>query len=206
MRNALWIAASLLALTACEGREAQDGEDGMGTRTAGADAADASEQSAVGAQDFVQTVAMSDLYEIAAAKAALERAEAPAVREFAQMMVTDHTKSSQALKDAIAASGQTFAVPDTLDTAQQAQVDILRNLNDAAFDREYLRQQAAAHRQTLSQLKAFGGGGEVPELRQFAQSTIPTVQMHLDWLNNNATSDGAKGPTTGSEELKTPVN
>jgi putative membrane protein len=109
-------------------------------------------------------------------------------------MVADHTKSAKALKDAIGGAGQDFSMPANLDTEHQAQIDVLQSLQGAAFDREYISQQMAAHSKALALLKAYGGEGDDAELRQFAQSTIPVVQKHHDWLQSNA-SDAATAQT-----------
>lgn len=202
MRLALTMAASLLALSACDGRETNDGVAGTATGDAmagsNADADGAFAEAPPNAQEFAQRVAMSDMYELAAARVAMSRAEGTPTREFAQMMITDHTRSSQALKDAVAASGQTLAMPDKLDSEHQAQVDILGSLNGTDFDREYISQQTAAHRKALTLLKAYGGSGDSAELRQFAQGSIPTIQKHADWLDNNSPSPGATGGTPGA--------
>ena len=206
MRLAMTLAASLLALAACDGRETPDASataDMMANSEADADGAFA--EAPPSAQEFVQRAAMSDLYELAAARVAMERAEATSIREFAQMMITDHTSSSRALKDAVAASGQTLAMPDKLDAEHQAQVDILRSLNGADFDREYISQQTAAHRKALALLKAYASAGDNAELRQFAQSTIPAIQKHADWLDNNSPIPRATGGTPGATMDATPA-
>lgn len=206
MRMALMMAASLLALAACDGRETPDASataDMMANSQADADGAFA--ETPPTAQEFAQTVAMSDMYELAAARLAMKRAEGTPTRGFAQMMITDHTRSAQALKDAIAASGQTLAMPDKLDAEHQAQVDILGSLNGPDFDREYISQQTAAHRKALGLLKAYAGSGDTAELRQFAQSAIPAIQKHADWLDNNSPVPSTAGGTPGMTMEATPA-
>lgn len=208
MRMAVMMAASLLALTACDRREAQDQaaqNETAGTAMAGSDANGAFAEAPPNAQEFARITAISDMYELAAARLAAKRAESTPIREFAQMMITDHTRSSQALKDAVAASGQTLSMPTKLDNEHQAQVDILNSLNGADFDREYISQQTAAHRKALSLLKAYAGSGETAELRQFAQSAIPTIQKHADWLDNNSPVPSATGGTPGATMDTTPA-
>lgn len=204
MRIALLMAASLLA-TACSGNEAEDQRADAGTPLAQPEGADAMAGQTPTAQDFATRAAMSDMYEIASANIALEKADGAPTREFAQMMVADHTKSSQSLKDAAGQSGQTLTMPTQLDAEHQAQIDILRSLNGEEFDREYMSQQMAAHRKALTLLKAYGGNGDVAELRQFAQSTIPVVQKHHDWLDQNSPSPSATGGTPGATMDATPA-
>lgn len=194
MRFPLLLAASLL-VTACEGPATEDTGAADGTDMSGAmsggDTGDAFAEQPPTALSFVNAAAMSDIYEIAASNIALDKAEAPAVREFAQMMIADHTRSAASLKSAIGNSGQTLSLPTQLDAPHRAQVDILQSLQDRAFDREYLSQQRAAHSETLDLLKAYAAQGEIAELRQFAQAAIPAVQKHHDWLEDNSSTVGA---------------
>jgi putative membrane protein len=201
MRIALLMAASLLALTACNGREAQD--EPKATETGMSGAADGTlGDEPPSAQGFAKAVAMSDMYEVTTGRLALEKSEDAKTREFAQMMIDDHTRSAQALKDAASAGDQAaagnrvFNMPASLDPQHQGRLDILERLDGKDFDREYLSQQMTVHREALELLKAYAGTGDVAELRQFAQNAIPTVQKHHDWLEQNA--PGAAGGTPGA--------
>ena len=49
-------------------------------------------------QTFIQNAASSDQTEIKLSQLAMERASIPEIKQFAQTMVTDHTKSSSLLK------------------------------------------------------------------------------------------------------------
>jgi putative membrane protein len=211
MRIALLISASLLA-TACGGREAENERADAGTAIAQPDAGGAFAARAPSAPDFAQMAAMSDMYEIQAANIALKKARTEPTREFANMMIADHTKSSQAMKEAIQASGQSLSMPTQLGAEQQSQIDTLNRLSGQEFETEYMNQQRAAHRKTLDLLKSYAGGGDVAELRQFAQATIPTVQKHHEWLEANAPSSSpmrdvpqASGGTPGATAGATPA-
>lgn len=201
MRIPLLIAASLL-VTACDSPGSDENMAASGVGQAQNDADSALSEEAPTSLAFVQAASMSNLYEIAAANIALDKAEAGSVRDFAQMMITDHSKALETLEDAVGSSGQTLALPINLDADHQAKVDILQSLQGAAFDREYLSQQMTAHRDTLTLLKAYGGEGELPELRQFAQIAIPTVQKHHDWLEKNTPQPGTA--IAGGQATPTP--
>jgi len=211
MRIALLIAASVMA-TACGGREDEAERADTGTAIAQPDAGGAFTAQAPSAQDFAQQAALSDMYEIESAKIALKKARTEPTREYANMMIADHTKSSQALKEAIAASCQSLAMPTKLDAEHQALIDALGRLNGQDFETEYMSQQMAGHRKTLDLLKTYAAGGDTAELRQFAQSTIPAVQKHHEWLESNASSSApmrdapeANGGTPGATAGATPA-
>lgn len=205
MRTALLIAASLLAV-ACNGGqgEAEAERADAGTGIAQPDAAGTTGAVAPAAQDFAQMAAMSDMFEIESSNIALKKVKSGPVREFAQMMIADHTNSSEALKNAVQQSGKSLTMPASLDATRQSQIAVLNRLDGQDFEREYMNQQMAAHRQALDLLKAYAANGDTAELRQFAQSTIPAVQKHHDWLETNASgtspvraTPGATGGTPG---------
>lgn len=205
MRYALLIAGSLLAV-ACNGREAeaQPERADVGTGIAQPDAGGAFAAQAASAQDFAQMAAMSDMFEIQSSNIALKKVKSGQVHDFAQMMIADHTKSTAALKQAVSTSGKSLAMPASLDSTRQSQIAVLQRLDGPDFEREYLSQQTAAHRQALELLKSYAASGDTAELRQFAQGTIPAVQKHYDWLETNApttspprTTPEATGGTPG---------
>jgi putative membrane protein len=57
--------------------------------------------------DFVKEVAISDLFEIESSKLAAQRASDEATKSFASKMVTDHTKTSTELKQAVSSDPNT---------------------------------------------------------------------------------------------------
>ncbi len=135
------------------------------------------------AADFVTKAASSDMFEIAEAKLAQKKATSPDVKKFAAMMMTDHTKSTAGLKAAIAKSGQTMALPTALPADMQSKVDDLGKLSGADFDKAYVSQQVDAHTTTLAVMQGYAASGDVPALKDFAGTTAPVVQTHLDMAN-----------------------
>ena len=129
--------------------------------------------------DYVTWAAMSDMYEIEAGRLAAQKARNPRVKNFAQMMVTDHTSSSQRLQQAMP-SGLTMNMPTQLDAEHQAKLSQLQNAPaGAGFDRMYLQQQVMAHEQALALHQNYGRAGDVPALRNVATSVAPVVETHL---------------------------
>jgi putative membrane protein len=136
---------------------------------------------AMAASDFVTGAAASDMYEVQAAKIALQRSHNADVKMFAHMMIKDHTASTKALKAAIAASGRTdLAPPAALPADKQAMIDDLNKAAPADFDAAYMKQQTDAHEATLDLMNGYAAGGDVDAIKAFAGQTAPVVQTHLD--------------------------
>ena len=135
------------------------------------------------ASDFVSTVAASDMYEIAAGKLAQTMATNAALKDFGEMLVTDHTKSSADLKAAAAAASPPVTVPTTLPAELQAKLDALKAAKGADFDKLFVEQQKEGHQKALNALKGYAADGDQASLKTFASKATPVVQSHLDKLN-----------------------
>jgi len=168
-------AAAVLALAACgSDPEAPAAEETVATDTATpADAATL----APTAQAFTDQAAASDMYEIEAGKLARTTGTSQAVKDFGEMMVTEHTDSSAKLK-AAAAETPGVTVNPQLTPQQQSNLDALRNAGDN-FDALYAQQQVAAHEMALQLLQNYGTSGDSEPLKAFATSTAPVVEGHL---------------------------
>ena len=99
-------------------------------------------------------------------------------------MIGAHTESSTDLK-AIADStiaGRTVTVPPSLDPRHKRMYHALEASFGPDFDREYIAQQFAAHREALAYMQGYARGGAVPELQRFARHTVPVIRDHLAML------------------------
>ena len=132
------------------------------------------------APDFVNKMAMSDMYEIAAAKLAQSRSKNADVKAFAAMMIKDHTKSTADLKKAIADSGQTLTPPADMDQHTKDQIDDLTKKDAKDFDKAYMNDQVDAHQGALDTLQRYANDGDVPAIKAFASTTAAVVQGHYD--------------------------
>ncbi|HZZ68152.1 MAG TPA: DUF4142 domain-containing protein [Phenylobacterium sp.] len=171
--NATGNAASNTASAA--GADANKAEDATGA------AVGATSANTLGSHDtaaFVSNASQSDMYEIQAAQIAEKRTKNPQIKAFAQMMVKDHTKSTDMMKPLIAAAGQTPAAQ--LDNRRQGFIDHLNKASDADFDKTYVDQQVAAHKEALDLLQGYAKDGSDAGLKGGAAKIVPTVQMHLD--------------------------
>jgi predicted outer membrane protein len=69
--------------------------------------------------DFVQTVAMSDMYEVEAGKIASEKGQSDAVKQFGQQMVEAHTQTTEQLKGIVQAQSIKVELPAKFDLGLQ---------------------------------------------------------------------------------------
>jgi putative membrane protein len=130
------------------------------------------------AQDhtFVDQAAQANHAEIALARLALQKSQSSDVKEFAQMIIDDHTKAGDQLQSIT--SKEDVALPQKLSAKDQAEYDRLTKLSGAAFDEEYLKSQKKMHDQAIGLFQKEARSGEQPQLKSFAEDTLPTLHKH----------------------------
>ena len=132
--------------------------------------------------DYVKTAGASDLYERQSSRIVLQTTADPHVRAFAQMMITQHTKSTADVK-AAAMRARLHPAPPTLTAEQAGLVAELRAAQGPARDATYIAQQKTAHGQALQVQQAYAARGTAPALRRTAAGIVPVVQQHIAMLN-----------------------
>ncbi len=156
------------------------------------------------AQDrrFVETAGEAGAAEVEMAKVAMERADSSDVKNFASRMASDHQKAGDDL-DKIA-SNKGVTVDDRMSAKDQAELDRLRKLQGASFDREYVKSQLAAHKAAVALFDKESKRGNDGELKQFATSTLPTLHDHLQLVQQLAKSPprASAAPSTQAPENK----
>lgn len=131
------------------------------------------------AQEFVQKASMSNMFEIESSKLALERAQKPETRQFAQMMIRDHTQAGNDLKAAVEdAKLGTALMAATLDEDHQEKMDKLRDKSAEDFDAAYMEMQEDAHDDAVGLFERYAENGDQPRLKQFASKTLPVLRQH----------------------------
>jgi putative membrane protein len=140
-------------------------------RTAAPAALDAADR------EFVNKAAAAGMAEVQAAQLAQTKAQSDDVKTFAGHMIADHTAANDKLKSIVEADG--VQPPANLDSKDEKQLAALRKLNGAAFDRRYVQDQTAAHKEAVALFKKEAASGTNAQLKQFAVDTLPTLQQHL---------------------------
>ena len=96
---------------------------------------------------FLATAAQSDVNEIKLSELAEQKATNPAVKAFAQKMVTEHTKMSASMKPFAESWGLT--APTDLDDSHKEDYSKLNGLSGADFDKEYIAMMVSDHAKAL---------------------------------------------------------
>ena len=131
--------------------------------------------------EYVKTAGASDLYERQSSQIVLQTTQDPKVRQFAEQMIAEHTKSTADVK-AAAARSRVAPAPPKLMPAQVELIAELRAESGPARDATYIAQQKTSHNQALDVQKAYAAESGAPSLKAAAGKIVPVVQSHIAML------------------------
>lgn len=204
----LSVAFAAMLTVACGGGPDNESMNQTETPQAGAgatpDATGTAGQTRMGQGDireFINEAAITNMAEVQLGKLAQERATDPQVKQFAEMMVRDHTKANDELKQA--ASQMNVQLPTELDEKHRDLADRLSKLQGQEFDREYMNAMVDGHEDAINLVEGranrgremTSAGGSDPNAQatgttgsnvqgeqavdQWATKTLPTLRQHL---------------------------
>jgi putative membrane protein len=200
MKLSGWTAIGCAALltVACDRTDRNDRRDDSTASITNNESADLDDHSTVGtsgapgeAETFATHAMMANKAEVKLGELARQRAQSADVKQFAEMMVNDHTKGLNDLKKAV--NGK-VPEPTELDEKHRALHDRLAKLSGADFDREYMKAMVDGHREVKDMVAARAGttpaaqgtSGRASDdaqvdqgTRQWATKALPTVTQHL---------------------------
>ena len=132
------------------------------------------------ASTYVMKAGAGDKYEIDSSKLVMNSTN-PKIRSFAQMMVSDHTKSTADVKAAAMKAG-VKAAPPMLNPMQSTMIANLTKVSGTARDQMYIEQQKASHNQALALHEEYSANGTAAPLKMAASNIVPVVKSHIQML------------------------
>jgi len=126
---------------------------------------------------FLTDAADLGMAEVNLADIAIQRAQDPQVRAFAQRMIADHTpQNAQIIQYA---TGFNVTIPAFVDRAHTDLATRLSRERGSNFDRQYMQSQVNDHTTAIAlfQDEATNSGSDT--LRTFAANSLPVLRDHL---------------------------
>jgi putative membrane protein len=127
--------------------------------------------------DFVANCWTCGIFEVEAGKLAANNAADAEVKKFAEKMVAHHSRTNEDLK--AAAKVANIPLPAKLTEEQQRDLEKLRTLKGADFDRAYIAHVVKKHEDGEKMLNKASKELKDPVLKGFAVKLLPTIQEHL---------------------------
>jgi putative membrane protein len=130
-----------------------------------------------GDQDFLKKAAEGGKAEVELAQLVLQKTQDPKVRQFAQKMIDDHSKNNQQLQQVGTQLGATL--PTDIGSEAQQEKDKLSKLSGEQLDKEYMQFEVNEHQKDISEFQNAASSAQDQMVKNFAQTTLPTLQEHL---------------------------
>ena len=175
MKNLLTLAAPLIILAACESNDKT-------TTTDDRDERGSIERANLSAGDltFIHQAAIGGQFEVDSSRLALQQSLDRDSRDFAEMMVKDHTATNNQLRSLAQRKGAT--IPANLDSRHREMMESLQITNAASFSQAYRDLQLQAHREAIALFEQAASTVQDRDIRSFAQKNLPALRKHLEEL------------------------
>jgi putative membrane protein len=146
-------------------------------------------------QSFEKDAAIGGMAQVELGNLAKQKGSSSDVKQFGDRMVTDHSKANDQLKQV--AQQKKIQLPTSLDAKHQAVVDRLSKLSGDSFDKAYMRQMLTDHKKDMASFRRESASGKDSDVKQFASSTLPTLEEHMKLAHDTASKVGVS-ETTGT--------
>jgi putative membrane protein len=133
-------------------------------------------------KNVVDHMIVGDSIEVEMAQLAAMRTQNTAVKDFANLLVTDHRKHLDNLRK-LAGKGDIGREANATDTSGAQAARIFGQLQsmaaDSGFDRSFIREQIQHHQREIDGLKMLRPAAKDDDLQHDIDRTMPILQQHL---------------------------
>lgn len=143
---------------------------------------------------FIENAAKGGMGEVELGKVAQERAADQQVKQFAAKMVQDHSKANEKLRQLAQEKGVTLPADTTFTEKHEA--NKLAKLEGTNLDREYMKHMVKDHKKDVKEFRRQAQKAKDPDVKSFAQSTLPVLQEHLQLAENTDAAVSGKSGTS----------
>ena len=139
---------------------------------------------------FLNAASRANTTEIKFGMLAVDSAQDPAIKSFAQMMIDDHTNAQTEL--AALAKNQGITLPDSTDDEHRMFKQRLMLVSGNSFDSAYIQSQVRDHVKTIALFQAEIKNGLDAQTKAYASKLLPKLQMHLQHAQALASNMGMR--------------
>jgi len=126
---------------------------------------------------FLKKATQGSNFEIKTAQLAMQKSSNDQIKQFAQMMIDDHTKLNDQMKPVASQAGVT--PPTDISRKDQKIYGHLKTMDGTAFDKAYVQVMVADHKEDLKEFKNEASNGQLPDEKSAASQGSQIVDMHL---------------------------
>jgi len=148
-------------------------------------------------QKFVEDAAKGNRAEVELGKMVASKAKDPAVKQFAQMMVKDHTDALNQLQKL--AQSKNITLPDGLPSDAQDLQQKLSSDQGKQLEKDYMDGMVQDHQKDVQEFQDASQNLKDPDLKQWAGTMLPKLQQHLAKAQAvDSKLNGSKGNSSSS--------
>ncbi len=138
---------------------------------------------------FAMKAARGGMAEVEFGRIAAQNGGDASVKEFGKKMVDDHSKANDELKQIASSKG--IPLPGGPAAKDKRTAEKLQKMNGASFDKAYMKDMVSDHKKDVAEFEREARSGKDPELKAFAEKTLPTLKQHLQMAEDTAAKVGA---------------
>jgi putative membrane protein len=127
---------------------------------------------------FAVEAANGGLAEAQLGQLAQQKAVNQQIKDFGAMMVSDHSKANDQMKALAKSKG--ISLPVALSSDEQKLKNDLSSKSGEDFEKAYVKVMIKDHKQDIKDFQDATKRLTDPDLKNFATSTLPVLQKHLD--------------------------
>ena len=126
--------------------------------------------------NFITKATQSNLMEIEAGKLAETRASRKDIRDFATMLVKDHTTANEELSSL--SGTKAIECPTILEKGKREDVDDLASKNGVEFDKAFVNEMVDGHKDAVNLFEDTIKDTKDADVRTFAMKILPKLKQH----------------------------
>ena len=129
-------------------------------------------------QDFMMEAVRADLAEINMAQVALENSGTGEVKDFANMIKSDHTSALEDLSELM--KDMNVPPPKSIPVELQQDISRMRSLTGGELDREFVNMIVSQQQKTIEMFRDQQSTAQNEDLKKYVEDTLPRLEMHLE--------------------------
>jgi putative membrane protein len=129
-------------------------------------------------RDFMMEAAQADLAEIDMAQVALQNSGTGDVKDFANMIKSDHTSALEDLTELM--KDTNVPQPKSIPVELQQDISRMRGLTGGEFDREFVNMIVSEHQKVIEMFRDQQSTAQNQDVKKYVEDTLPRLEMHLE--------------------------
>jgi putative membrane protein len=129
-------------------------------------------------QDFMMRATEGHLAEIDMANIALQRSGNNDVRDYANMIQSDHKRALDDLTDLM--KDRNVSQPGSVPADVKKDIDVMNGLSGPEMDREFINQMVAEHEKEIGMYQDRAAIVQDMDVKKYAEDFLPKLELHLE--------------------------